>query len=149
MRTILLLLFIFCWTSAQDNRMNVPDQSLDNHSVRCMMCHNGTHGALIIIRDQNTSVIRDNQQRTTNHSIGALYIDSYKKDPGHYTPIESLNPNIVLNDGKVGCESCHVPKDRRLASVSSEPMTTVECLADVNATQKAFANGLCSKCHQK
>lgn len=125
-------------------------RQLDIESQFCMRCHNGQHGQKIEARFSASTIPYDQSMRTTNHSMGMLYQTTYQRTPQEYISPSSLNPKIRLIDGKVGCLSCHIAKNRMFASTSLvADAESNECTVDKQATDKAFAGSLCTQCHNK
>lgn len=149
MRTLIVLLTVATTAYSQMDFKNVAIEKLDYESQLCMKCHNGSNGNEITIREKESPVQYDNLNRTNNHSVGMNYFSSYRKDPRHYISPALLNPKINLVDGKIGCVSCHVAKNKILASNSESFLVDDGCSYDKKATQEAFQNGLCTQCHQK
>lgn len=149
MKSVFLLITATSLLLSQDIRSNLPVSSLDYESQQCMRCHDGTSGHGIVLRENGSAITYDDQHRTTNHSIGMNYIKSFRNDSRHYVSPASLNPKVQLIDGKVGCVSCHVQKNRELASNSGSFTVDTNCSVDTEATEKAFNGGLCNQCHLK
>lgn len=125
-------------------------RQLDIESQFCMRCHNEQHSLKIEVRSSETLIPYDQSMRTTNHSMGMVYQTAYQRSPQEYIAPSSLNPNIKLIGGKVGCLSCHVAKNRAFASISLVvDVESNECTVDKQATEKAFAGSLCTQCHNK
>jgi len=137
---------LFCQSSSS-NRLS--SYQLDLESQQCMKCHDGSGGNAIELRPSDAPVEFDRGlwMKTKNHSIGMSYSASRQKNPAEYVSETSLNENIKLIDGKIGCLSCHVAKPRLLASLSAE--IPDECPVDVEGTEKAFQGNLCINCHIK
>ncbi|MDP2209544.1 MAG: hypothetical protein Q8K98_12360 [Bacteroidota bacterium] len=123
---------------------------LDIESQQCMRCHDGSKIREIDLRPVNALLefIVDGYMKTSNHSIGMSYQQSYVSNPGEYVHTGRMNPSIKLIDGKVGCLSCHVSKNKLLAS-NSMSIEPEECNYDKELTQQAFQGNLCIQCHNK
>jgi hypothetical protein len=149
MKTIFILSIIVSTVYSQEYVKNAATQNLDYESQQCMKCHNGSNGHTITVRENGMPIEYDELNRTKNHSMGMNYISSYRKDSRHYISPALLNSKIILVDGKVGCVSCHVAKNRSLASNSISFPLDESCSFDKKSTEEAFQNGLCNQCHQK
>ena len=87
----------------------------DGESQRCMNCHDGTAATHITVKEPGTPLqIRGFQ--TVNHPIGMDYDQYVARKPLEYRPRTSLNPDVNLVDGKVGCVSCHRLRDTNSAA---------------------------------
>lgn len=61
------------------------------------------------------------------HPVGVDYMAAVRRDPGSYND-PFANPRIVLEDGKVGCVSCHATHDAAtVAAGSVRHEVCVEC----------------------
>ncbi len=128
----------------------LPSQtaSVDAGDQRCMACHNGVVATNITAKN-TSSPLQFRGMQTVNHPTGMDY-DSYALDmPWAYQPRISLDPNIHLVDGKVGCVSCH-----RLKQDSQQPLHTAqldqaECLSSKEWTVGPRETDLCLACHIK
>lgn len=123
---------------------------LDIESQLCMRCHDGSKSREIELRpvDAPLEFIVDGYMKTSNHSIGMSYAQSFVSNPGDYVHPASMNSSIKFIDGKVGCLSCHVSKNKLFAS-NSMSIEPEECNYDKEATQQAFQGNLCVQCHNK
>ena len=82
---------------------------LDDVSAGCMTCHDGSGGRRIVIKHPDAPLhIRG--FRTEDHPVGMDYHEYADRDPRGFTPIQLLDPRLVLVDGKVSCASCHAVK---------------------------------------
>ncbi len=110
-------------------RFVVTDPSLpvDQVSVECIGCHDGTIGA-----SANYSVGAGYWNHLTGaHPIGVDYTQSRMRGK-KLKPLSMLDRNIRFFGGKVGCATCHDP-------YSTAPMQLVV----LNQ-----GSGLCMECHE-
>ncbi|MDI6804061.1 MAG: hypothetical protein QME58_09475 [Bacteroidota bacterium] len=128
----------------------IDKTELDIESQQCMRCHDGSKSREIELRPANAPLefIVDGYMKTSNHSIGMSYQQSYLSNPGEYVNTGRMNQSIKLVEGKVGCLSCHVSKNKLLAS-NSTSIEPEECNSDKELTQQAFQGNLCVQCHNK
>ncbi len=128
------------------NRLSKTE--LDIESQQCMICHDGSKSREIELRPLNApiEIIVDGFMKTSNHSIGMSYKKTYVSNPGEYVHPASMNPRRKLTEGKVGCLSCHVSKNKLLAS-NSMNIEPDECNYDKELTQQSFQGNLCVQCH--
>lgn len=117
---------VFCFTC---HRGNFEDSSVDSHAIalkkahtaplafdsrkliddnsrECLSCHDGTiststHSQLGQVNWQHRQGIG------MSHPISVDYEAAYLAKPRAYHPPESLDPNITLLNGKIGCATCH------------------------------------------
>lgn len=137
-------------SKSEQSQNRLHKTELDIESEQCMRCHDGSKSREIELRPVNAPVefIVDGFMKTSNHSIGMSYQQSYVSNPGEYVHTGSMNPSIKLIDGKVGCLSCHVSKNKLLA-FNSMNIVPDECNYDKELTQQAFQGNLCVQCHNK
>ncbi|TYO98807.1 putative CXXCH cytochrome family protein [Geothermobacter ehrlichii] len=83
------------------------DQALDQVSLDCLECHEGSVGpaANYTIADQHNLTF---QGMNFSHPIGMDYAKAAASNR-ELRPIDDLSPMISLYEGKVGCASCHNP----------------------------------------
>lgn len=94
----------------------------------CMSCHDGT----IASASQAHTVASGDARRpfqsmdmSASHPVGGDYMAAVRRDPDSYNdPV--MNSRIVLEDGKVGCISCHATHD--MSSVSASNVRHEVCL---------------------
>lgn len=79
---------------------------IDDNSRECLSCHDGTLSTATHtqIRGLNFKHGRDIGM---SHPISVDYEEVYLRKPRKYHPPQSLDPLIVLINGKIGCETCH------------------------------------------
>lgn len=84
-------------------------ETTDAASRRCLWCHDGTvSGAADVALGSNLDVAPQLGGAKRSHPIGVVYPprpSPYRE--GGYVPAGSLDPRILLPDGRVGCLSCH------------------------------------------
>ena len=132
------------------NRLSVT--SLDAESQLCMVCHNGTYGKRIELRPAGAPLEFEYGRtiKTKNHAIGMEYQVAYDANPKEYVAPTTLDKNIKLVEGKVGCLSCHIKREQLLAQAT--PVLQAfdnQCTNDKPATQRAFRGMNCLNCHRK
>lgn len=137
------------FSQSVSNRLQ-PDQ-LDFESQQCMRCHDGSSAKRIELRPVEAPIEfeMNGWLRTTNHSIGMSYAETYEANPTEYIAPENLNPNITLIDGRIGCLSCHLKKENLLAAAVTAIQMSTGCTFDRMATQRAFRGPGCTQCHVK
>ena len=83
---------------------------LDTVSFDCITCHDGISAPLHDIRFKNDTVRTDGMKMVIGpHPIGMHYGSAAYAKPGTLRDQSSLNEDMVLVDGRVGCLSCHNP----------------------------------------
>lgn len=78
---------------------------LDELSLQCMECHDDKGGTAQNRVGLNTRGIMRHMTTSLSHPIGGSY--AIVTQLGAYRPKESLSAKILLQEGKVGCVSCH------------------------------------------
>jgi len=82
-------------------------EALDDHSTECLSCHDGT---LSTAANNGRGASWDHGQTIgVSHPIAVSYRDAYDRKPTKYRDPSLLDSRIKLFNGKLGCESCHVP----------------------------------------
>ena len=146
-------------TSVNSQTRVTRTSGIDPQSMDCLSCHNGTHATFIKVKDAQDPMEVVNQ-KTVNHPIGMNYEAYYRKEPSGFTPTTGLNPEIVLVDGKVGCLSCHSPRNESAGEfqnqegaenmlASLEPAAGSRCDSSSKLTVSLGQSGLCMACHSK
>lgn len=87
----------------------------------CLSCHDGivapalkTHSAAAAGSPRQFQTI----DLGAGHPVGVDYLAAFQRSPDDYNdPV--LSPRIVLEEGKVGCSSCHATHDLSAVSASS------------------------------
>jgi predicted CXXCH cytochrome family protein len=83
---------------------------LDPISFDCITCHDGISAPLHDIRFKNDARRAGNIQTVMGpHPIGMHYGSASYAKPGSLRDQGSLNDDMVLVNGRVGCLSCHNP----------------------------------------
>jgi len=83
---------------------------LDPISFDCITCHDGVSAPLHDIRFKNDTGRTGNIQMVMGpHPIGMHYGSASYAKPGSLRDQGSLNDDMVLVNGRVGCLSCHNP----------------------------------------
>ncbi|MBF0437679.1 MAG: cytochrome c3 family protein [Magnetococcales bacterium] len=89
--------------------LNVPPAAstalvLEELSRQCMECHSDKGGSAQLRVGLNSKGIMRHMENSLSHPIGKVYALAPLSG---YRPVDALPKNIVLQDGKVGCVSCH------------------------------------------
>lgn len=85
----------------------------------CMSCHDGTVAPAL--RAHFTSAVGQQSHApgsSSNHPVGVDYLAAFRMAPESYND-PTLNPKIILEEGKVGCVSCHVTHDPSVVSAGN------------------------------
>ncbi len=85
--------------------------SIDTFSVNCLSCHDGQNGAYGEISVRNNPASRKSERRhsAANHPIGMEYAGYAAFNNREFKSSFTLDRNMLLIDGKVGCLTCHNP----------------------------------------
>ncbi|MDD5303546.1 MAG: hypothetical protein PHS14_10610 [Elusimicrobia bacterium] len=96
----------------------------------CMSCHDGTVAPTIKAHSLSPGSVRLSSQGadlSANHPVGVDYMAALRRDPGSYND-PAMNARIVLEDGMVGCVSCHATHDISAVSAGNvRPEVCIEC----------------------
>lgn len=86
----------------------------------CMSCHDGTIAGTIKAHALPSGSARHAAQGDlgANHPVGVDYMAAVRRDPGSYND-PAMNVRIVLEEGKVGCVSCHSTHDSGAVSAGN------------------------------
>lgn len=79
---------------------------IDDNSRECLSCHDGTLSSATHTQIAGIS-FQHGKSIGMSHPISVDYEEVYLKYPKKYFPPESLDPRIVLVNGKIGCKTCH------------------------------------------
>ena len=129
---------------------------LDKIAQGCVQCHDGARATHITIKDAETPPQLAISGAQVNHPVGMYYDDYATAMTGRYTPRFSLDPNIVLVNGKVTCISCHRLKETatsdsvaelRWDEVQPVPIDAEYCSASEQLTVGPRETDLCLACH--
>ena len=94
----------------------------------CLSCHDGTVASVLRAHSSSPSSSRPRSQSVdlgANHPVGVDYMSVVNSRPDVYNPASS--PGIILEDGKVGCVSCHSTHD--LGALSADNARADVCTA--------------------
>lgn len=96
----------------------------------CMSCHDGTIASAIkghaLAQTGAGSVAQGNMGAA--HPVGVDYMAAYARDPGSFNH-PSSSVQIVLEDGKVGCVSCHSAHDGVMSARNLRQEICIACHA--------------------
>lgn len=79
---------------------------IDDNSRECLSCHDGTLSKATHTQIAGLS-FQHGKSIGVSHPIGVDYEEVYLLKPGKYHPVQSLDPVIVLVNGKIACKTCH------------------------------------------
>jgi hypothetical protein len=104
--------------------------TIDSFSLDCILCHDGMNAKYhdIRVRNERKSGISMNTVMG-GHPIGMSYGASAYEN-GKLRHLKSLNPSMVLVDGRVGCLSCHNllnPEKNHLSSTNEQSELCLQC----------------------
>lgn len=96
----------------------------------CMSCHDGTIASALKAHTSASGDLRQPYQSMdmgAGHPVGVDYNAAVRRDSASYNdPV--MNNRIVLEDGKVGCISCHATHDISAVSAGNvRPEVCLEC----------------------
>jgi predicted CXXCH cytochrome family protein len=83
----------------------LPSGLLDSESQSCLSCHEGINAT--VSEGIGTSGHSGRSDMTANHPIGMSYSGVASAKALRYNRLSSVNLDIRLFDGKMGCGSCH------------------------------------------
>jgi predicted CXXCH cytochrome family protein len=80
--------------------------AIDDNSRECLSCHDGTLSTSA--QTQIRSLSWEHRKNIgLSHPISVDYEAVYSRKPRFFRPPATLDPRLVLIDGKIGCETCH------------------------------------------
>ncbi|WP_456417474.1 hypothetical protein [Thiolapillus sp.] len=120
---------------------------LDAITRGCVSCHNGEKGASHIALKSADTPLQITGSLSVNHPVGMDYSASAHREPYSYQSGDSLDPRILLVDGKVGCISCHQLRAGELQKLASVQMNYSRCSASGQLTVGPRETDLCLSCH--
>lgn len=94
----------------------------------CMSCHDGTIAPVIKAHSLSGAAraAAPGADPGANHPVGVDYMAALRRDPGSYND-PAMNARIMLEDGKVGCVSCHAAHDVTASAGNVRPEVCVDC----------------------
>lgn len=104
-------------------------------SSSCMGCHDGTIGPVANVIFPSTLegfVNTPHDPGSSSHPVDLDYDASAQRQPGSLTPSGALPSEVVLQEGKLTCVTCHHPD-------STQPFRT---------SLSMDASALCIACHR-
>ena len=94
----------------------------------CMSCHDGTIAPTIkahaLANGGRVSAL--GADPSANHPVGVDYMAALRRDPGSYND-PNMNGRIILEDGMVGCVSCHATHDVTASAGNVRPEVCIDC----------------------
>ncbi|HAZ09394.1 MAG TPA: hypothetical protein DCZ01_12955 [Elusimicrobia bacterium] len=87
----------------------------------CLSCHDGSIAPALKSHSSLAAGSRRQFQAIdfgAGHPVGVDYLAAFHRSPDDYND-PALNPKIILEEGKVGCPSCHVTHDLNAVSASN------------------------------
>lgn len=141
---------------AQAAMLDDFDPETDRIVQGCTQCHDGSRAAHIAVKDAEMPLQYSSSGVQINHPIGMDYDYYAARKNGSYKPRHSLDPNIILIDGRVTCVSCHRLKGTARSDTLFEwrGIKTVTSVANNCSASKRLTVGprqtdLCLACHNK
>lgn len=139
-------------SEAQASTGGIEDIQLDSVARGCMECHNGNSARHITLKSANTP-LQISGMVNVNHPVGMDYNEHANRKPRGYQSRASLDPNILLVDGRVSCVSCHQfkvddPQQKTAIAQLETPMNS-SCSASNLLTAGPRESDLCMSCHIK
>jgi len=123
-------------SEAQARTITPADFGTNSQSGKCMQCHDSIH----LKRAGTPMQFQGNA--STNHPVGMSYAQHANKSPATYVRPASLNHRIQLENGQVGCVSCHQAKTTESVAVNTPDCTSTKELATGHDQ-----TSLCMSCH--
>lgn len=125
--------------------------TIDGVSQQCMSCHNGSLGSHIQIKDA-TRPMQFSSFGSRAHPVGMQYVNYAAQRPHSFRERATLNPQIQLIDGRVGCLSCHKVKQNKVLATAKQNTTDATintCTPSKTLTVGPRYTDLCLSCHIK
>ncbi len=140
---------------AEAYSVNVNDTShqplLDEQSINCMSCHNGSRGRRIAAKNADAPY-QARGVKTVDHPVGMDYSKYAVKKPWGYRAKHQLSKKIHLDGDRVTCLSCHRLKEKdngKFAGLPTDPGGDTDCEASYELTVGTTPTELCLACHTK
>jgi len=111
--------------------------ALDAATRQCIRCHAGEIKAGIAFHSGGS-----------DHPVGMDYASLAQKNPS-LVQASKLNPRLRLENGKIGCLTCHVPYEKTNHRELSKKRGQMPAIPDPMLTIDNSISGLCMACHQK
>lgn len=94
----------------------------------CMSCHDGTIAPTIKAHSVGgvERVTALGADPSANHPVGVDYLAALRRDPGSYND-PAMNHRIILEDGRVGCVSCHATHEVTASAGNVRPEVCLDC----------------------
>lgn len=135
---IALTIAVPLWAPAHSRAAEHPPVpgSASMTSEQCVECHNGNVALAVRTRDARAGFVlaADDsaiaRERRSGHPTGVDYDQAQARPGSRLRPPAALDPAIRLEDGKVGCPTCHDLRSSRSASLVTPAR-----------------GGLCAGCH--
>ncbi|MEQ1919587.1 MAG: hypothetical protein ABL955_10330, partial [Elusimicrobiota bacterium] len=108
---------------ATDATLFARDSSAVGGASLCMSCHDGTVASNLQAHGGGDPMFGSGV--SGNHPVGVDYRAAVRRDPSSYND-PMMNDRIVLEEGKVGCLSCHATHD--LSAVSAGSVRREVCI---------------------
>lgn len=135
-------------SEAQASTGGIQDIQLDSFARGCMECHNGDAASHITVKSANAPM-QISGMMNVNHPVGMNYNEHASRKPRGYQSSASLDPNILLVDGRVSCVSCHQLKVDEPQQMASAQIGNSNCSSSSQLTVGPKETDLCLSCHIK
>ena len=136
------------WLLGSENRAAISDIKLDESALRCMSCHDGAT-ASDVTAVNGSAPFQISGMIDANHPVSMDYNENVFRKPQSYKSSATLNPDIVLVDGKVSCVSCHQLKTNKAEQIVTAQIELSNCSVSNVLTVGPNKTDLCLSCHIK
>ena len=133
---------------AQAAMINNDRGTLPDTARSCLQCHDGTRAVDVAATMPGFSRRSARFGTSESHPVGMHYDEYVTRAPRQLRPRQALNPDIVLDNGRVSCISCHRLREPLTpTSTAIERVVEQECMASPELTIEREEGDLCLACH--
>jgi len=119
------------------NPYRVEGAGLDAATIQCINCHEkGLNGEIVF------------HGKGSDHPIGLNYARLSTLNPS-LVPVSKLNPALRLENGSIGCLTCHVAYNKKNHLLLAKQRARITNGIDPMLTLDNNKSGLCMACHRK
>jgi len=115
----------------------VKGADLGAATKQCLSCHKSGPKVDLVFHNEGA-----------DHPIGLDYVRLAKSNPS-LVPPSKLNPALRLDHGRIVCQTCHVPYDKKNHLILAKKRAVLNSDRDPMLTIDNNGSSLCMACHRK